>query len=192
MCHLLLIVDGFALVLWHINHCRLFNAKSCFELFEKSIYNVTNSDNPSNFKCSCKKTSRWHLFVDFSKTFDSIYRGKMEKMLIVYGLPRETIIAIMMLNKNTKVKFCSLDGNTEFFDTIAGMLQGKTLAPYLFIICLDSIVRTLIDFMKDNGFTLEKARSRRCPTQTIMDADYADDIELLANTPTHVFLCLAA
>ena len=38
--------------------------------------------------------------------------------------------------------------------------------------------------MKENGFTLEKARSRRYLTQTIMDADYADDIVLLANTPT--------
>ena len=37
--------------------------------------------------------------------------------------------------------------------------------------------------MKENGFTLEKARSKRYPAQTITDADYADDIALLANTP---------
>ena len=36
--------------------------------------------------------------------------------------------------------------------------------------------------MKENGFTLTKVRSRRYPTQTIMDADYANDIALLANT----------
>ena len=38
--------------------------------------------------------------------------------------------------------------------------------------------------MKDNGFKLAKERSRRHPAQTIMDADYANDIALLANTPT--------
>ena len=38
--------------------------------------------------------------------------------------------------------------------------------------------------MKDNGFKLTKERSRRYPTQTITDGDYADDIALLANTPT--------
>ena len=38
--------------------------------------------------------------------------------------------------------------------------------------------------MKENGFTLKKARSRGYPAQTITDADYADDIALLANTPT--------
>ena len=29
--------------------------------------------------------------------------------------------------------------------------------------------------MKENSFTLEKARSRLYPTQTIIDADYTDD-----------------
>ena len=38
--------------------------------------------------------------------------------------------------------------------------------------------------MKENGFTLKKARSRQYPTETIMDADYPDDIVLLANTTT--------
>ena len=37
--------------------------------------------------------------------------------------------------------------------------------------------------MKENGFTLEKARSRRYPAQSITDANYADDIGLLANIP---------
>ena len=37
--------------------------------------------------------------------------------------------------------------------------------------------------MKDNGFKLAKERSRKYPAQTITDADYADDIALLANTP---------
>ena len=63
------------------------------------------------------------------------------------------------------------------------MLQGDTLAPYLFIICLDYVLRTFIDEIKNNGFKLAKERSRRYPSQTIMDADYADDIALLANTP---------
>ena len=36
--------------------------------------------------------------------------------------------------------------------------------------------------MKNNGFKLTKEKSRRYPAQTITDADYADDIALLANT----------
>ena len=37
--------------------------------------------------------------------------------------------------------------------------------------------------MKENGFKLTKERSRKYPAQPIRDADYADDIALLANAP---------
>ena len=35
---------------------------------------------------------------------------------------------------------------------------------YFFIICLDYVLRTLIDLMKETGFTLTKERSRRYQT----------------------------
>ena len=123
------------------------------------------------------------LFVDFTKAFDSIHRGKMEQILLAYGLPKETVAAITILYRNTKVKVHSPDGDTEYFDIVAGVLQGDTLAPYLFIICLDYVLRTLIDKNRENGFELTKKRSRRYPAKPITDADYADDIALLANTP---------
>ena len=83
-----------------------------------------------------------------------------------------------------KVKVCSPDGDTDFFDSVTGVLQRDTLVPYLFIICLDYILRTSIDLMKENGSTLAKAKSRWYSAQMIMDVDYVDDIALLANTPT--------
>ena len=72
---------------------------------------------------------------------------------------------------------------TEYFDFVAGVQQGDTLAPYLFIICLDYVLRTSINKIRENGFELTKKRSRRHPAKTITDADYADDIAILANTP---------
>ena len=123
------------------------------------------------------------IFVDFTKAFDSIHRGKMEQILLAYGIPKETLAAITILYRNTKVKVRSPDGDTEYFDIVAGVLQGDTLAPYLFIICLDYVLRTSIDKIKENGFELTKKRSRRYSATTITDADYADDIAILANTP---------
>ena len=123
------------------------------------------------------------LFVDFTKAFDSIHRGKMEQILLAYGLPKETVAAITILYRNTKVKVHSPDGDTEYFDILAGVLQGDTLAPYLFVIYLDYVLRTSIDKMKENGFELTKKRSWRYPVKTITDTDYADDIAILANTP---------
>ena len=45
------------------------------------------------------------------------------------------------------------------------------------------IYRTSINKIRVNGFDLTKKRSRRYPAKTITDADHADDIALLANTP---------
>ena len=89
------------------------------------------------------------LFVNFSKALDSIHRGKTEQILLVYGLPKETVAAIMMLYKNMKVKVSALDGDSDFFDIVTGVVQGDTFAPYLFIICLDYVLRTSIGIMRD-------------------------------------------
>ena len=81
-----------------------------------------------------------------------------------------------------RIKVRSPDGDTEYSDSVAGVLPGDTLAPYLFIICLDYVLRTSIDKIREKGFELTKKRSRRYPAKTITDADYADAIAILANT----------
>ena len=56
---------------------------------------------------------------------------------------------------------------------------------YRFIICLDYVLRASIDKIKENDFKLTKERSRWYPAKIITDADYADDIALLANAQNH-------
>ena len=96
------------------------------------------------------------IFIDFTTAFDSIHRGKMEQILLAYVIPKETVAAITFLYRNTKVKVRSPDGDTEYFDIVAGVLRGDTLAPYLLIICLDYVLRTSIDKIRENGFELTK------------------------------------
>ena len=111
-------------------------------------------------------------FVDFTKAFDSIYRGEMEQILLSYGLPKETISAIIMLYRNTKVKVRFPDRDTDYFDIVAGVLQGDTLAPYLFIICLDYVLRISIDKMKKKTVSREQRKEaevtphKQLPTRT--------------------------
>ena len=111
------------------------------------------------------------LFVDFFKAFDSIHRRKREQILLFNGLPKETVAAIMILYKNTEVKVRSPDGDTDYFDIVAGVLQGHTLAPYsLSTVETACLGRLLIEWQK-KGFNQTKERSRRYPTQKITDAD---------------------
>ena len=81
----------------------------------------------------------------------------------------------MVLYKNTKEKVRSADRDTDYFHIVLGVLQGCTLAPCLFIICQEYVLRMTIDIMKGKGFKLVKERSRRYPAQTITVTDYADD-----------------
>ena len=55
----------------------------------------------------------------------------MDQILPAYGILKETVAAIMILYRNTKMKVRSPDGDTGYFDIVAGKLQGDTLAPYL-------------------------------------------------------------
>ena len=105
----------------------------------------------------------------------------MEQILLAYGLPKEIDTTIMMSYKNTKGMVHSPDG--DFFDYVAGVLQGDILAPYLLILCLDYVLRTSIDLIKENCFTLKKTRSRRYPAKTRTDADYTDYLALNVNSP---------
>ena len=108
---------------------------------EKLIHNITKFD----YLSTSRTFFATILFVDFSKVFDFIHRGKMKQILFTYSLPKEIIAAIMMLYKNT-------NGDTDYFDIVAGVLPEDTLAPYLFIICLDYVLRMFKDLMKENNF----------------------------------------
>ena len=122
------------------------------------------------------------IFVDFTKAFDSIHRGKLEQILLAYGLPKETVAAITILYRNTKMKVHSPDGD-RILRHFSRSTARRYTSPYLFIICLDYVLRTSIDKIRENGFELTKKRSRRHPAKTITDAD---DIAILANTPNQV------
>eukprot|EP00111_Clytia_hemisphaerica_P007051 TCONS_00020441-protein len=99
------------------------------------------------------------LFLDFRKAFDSIHRGKMLKVLAAYGIPNELINTIDILYKDTRAKVVSTDGETEYFNIVAGVLQGDTLAPYLFIIILDYVT---VERANRTGSTSQQASIILC------------------------------
>ena len=108
-------------------------------------------------------------FVDFRKAFASINRGKMTKILRAYGVL-----------ENTRARVLTPDGETDLLNIVAGVLQGDTLAPYLFAIVVDYVMRQALgDKEAEVGFEFERRRGRRHPAIIICDLDFADDIALL-------------
>ena len=50
----------------------------------------------------------------------------------------------------------SSDGNIDFFDIVARVLQENTFTSYLYIISLDFVQQMSIDLIKGNGFSLKE------------------------------------
>ena len=72
-------------------------------LSEKWINDITNFGYPSNSRrYKCKKPRGDNIICRLPQAFDSINSGKMEQILLAYGLPEETVTAIMMLYKSQK------------------------------------------------------------------------------------------
>ena len=106
----------------------------------------------------------------------------MEQILLAHSLSKETVAAITILYRNTKVKVRSADG-----ERILRHCCRSTTRRYASPIPLYHLSRlralNVDRKIRENGFELTKKRSRRYPAKTITDADYADNIALLANTP---------
>ena len=121
------------------------------------------------------------IFVDFSKAFDSIHRRDISIVLSKYGVSELLIANVMLFYIWTSVVVATAHGNTEFFSTTSGVLQGDSLAPFLFIALLDYVLR---ETLSDNidGFTITPRRSSRYPAVLIGALVYADDIAITCDT----------
>ena len=120
-------------------------------------------------------------FIDFKKAFDSIDRRVMFAVLRHYGIPEAVVNAISTLYKNSK-SAVMVDGNiSDTFEISTGVLQGDVLAPFLFIIMIDFLLKKATSDV-GSGITTHPRRSRRYPAKILNDLDFADDIALLEST----------
>ena len=119
------------------------------------------------------------ILIDFSKAVDSIHRRKMAEILNAYRIPDEIISDIMIAYKNTKSIMRTDDGDTDFINISGRVLQGDTLAPFLFILCIDYVLKKALDQNNDLDFTLIERRNKIYPAIKITDVDYADDLAIV-------------
>ena len=120
--------------------------------------------------------------MDFSKTFDSVDRTKIFEILKLYGIPDKMIAAIRVLYTNTSSTILTSDGETAFSSIQEGILQGDTLAPFLFIIVVDYVLGMSVDTINDKGYQLNPKRSSRYPAKYLTDTDFAEDIALICQS----------
>ena len=90
---------------------------------------------------------------------------------------------LLVIYKNIKAIVRSPEGDTNF-KIVTGVWHKDSLLSYLYILFLDYVLRTSIDLIKENGFTLKKKKEADDFPQKLTDTDYADDLAILTNKPT--------
>jgi hypothetical protein len=133
-------------------------------------------------RCRTRQKSAVIVFVDFSKAFDSVNRKALAQILEMYGVPVKLRLAVMALyeGSNSRVQL-SQSIHSDVFPTTTGVLQGDTLAPFLFVLVLDYVLR--ITFFSDrqaydDAFDAGK-KNGATNSLKIGGLAYADDIAIV-------------
>ena len=115
----------------------------------------------------------------------------MELILSCYGIPQKIVKAIMSMYSYASATVFSPDEQSDPFDITAGVLQGDTLSPFLFVVVVDYIMRLTVPD-PSVGFRWKRQEGSRKPAGYIVDLGYADDLVLLANSADNAQQLLTA
>ena len=75
-----------------------------------------------------------------------------------------------------------VDGGLSYpFDVTTGVLQGDVLAPFLFVVLVDYLLKKATSQL-DSGAVTHSCLSRRDPAKSLNDLDFEDDITLLESS----------
>jgi len=91
--------------------------------------------------CKVKGGGGVIVFIDFRKAFDGLRRECIPPLLAAYRVPPAMIRGIMALYTDTTAIILTSDRHTDPFHVSKGILQGDTLAPFLFVLAVDWMMR---------------------------------------------------
>jgi len=136
----------------------------------------------------------WIVFVDFAKAYDSVVRGRLWNVLKSFGVPELFISRVYALHRNTSVKVRIGGLLGKEFQTKLGLRQGCVMAPVLFNIYLDYVMKQLpmrtgikVDVLTRNDLVVPNSfRLKTDQSIVIHDTRFADDIALLSESSEYM------
>jgi len=91
------------------------------------------------------QSSLYISFIDFEKTFDSISREVLLRLLRYYGMPAKVVNIIRVLYVGFSAQVVHNGQRTQPLHIKARVTQGCLLSPLLFLVTLDWVKRTVFD-----------------------------------------------
>ena len=117
-------------------------------------------------------TNIYCLLTDFRKAFDLVQHQYIEKILSAYKLTPRTINFLMCFLKGSgRIKFGAF--KSDPFDILCGTPQGSVLSPFLFILAIEPLLRTIKN----------EIQGVKISTLDLKLKSYADDLSIY-------FLCI--
>jgi endonuclease/exonuclease/phosphatase family metal-dependent hydrolase len=125
-----------------------------------------------------RRSSLYTCYVDFRKAYDSLHRDLLVQRLARAGLHGHVLssIASMYLNAPLRARAGSL--LSAPFQSTSGVRQGDPLSPLLFGMFIDEVEHWLREHAPEAGVMLGQRK--------LQDLLYADDIVLLASSPSQL------
>ena len=117
----------------------------------------------------------YFCFVDFRKTYDSIWREALFKKLLGYGVSTNFVSLLRNMHEKSKLSVRLPSGITEFFPSNVGLKQGCNMNPILFNL-LVNYINEIFDVSFCHPVSLGKIK--------LSNLLYADDLILISQTKT--------
>ena len=78
----------------------------------------------------------------------------MELILSSYDIAQKIVKAIMSMYSYNSATMLTPDGQSDLFDITAGVLQGDTLSPFIFVVVVDYMPCLLVCLIEGITYTV--------------------------------------
>jgi hypothetical protein len=151
-------------------------------------------------KCRKYKQPLCMAFVDLRKAYDSIHRDALWRILRAYGVDDKLVELLMDLHTGTQAAVKLARKVSDWFEIECGVRQGCVIAPLLFNVFFDCVVRQALAAMSEgcgvhlsysvDGELFDTSPGVAARLQIISALLYADDMVLLSCNKAELELML--